>query len=223
MSPEAAVHFANAFAEVLNGVMPGWVVEQDMIRGPEDAAVRFGARHPVSSPGHADVEFSFEDRAADSLRLWDCVVGFGEDLQARARNAATIWGSTSAMALLEFKYSRRGKYADHYMSHEATGLTGWHAICSPIIGWGQGDGGRELQEWWTRHEQVLPALAPALQDLQDNLPHAIKVFLGGQDVAEVRVDGEHHDAASDALLALDWPRQDPASFVRAFVIAIHRE
>lgn len=185
MSPESVALFANAFAAVLNGVKPGWQVEKDVIRGPEDAAVRFGAKHEASSPGHADVEFSLVDSDADTPRFWDCVVGPGKSMEACVENAAKIWGSTSAMALLELKYSRKGKYADHFMSHESTGLTGWHSICSPIIGWGQGDGGRALQEWWIRRQAVLPALGPALADLQEGNPHAIKVFFGGQNVGEV--------------------------------------
>lgn len=223
MLPEAIAQFAPAFCSELNKLKPGWTIQNDIIRGPEDAAVRFCTLHLVSSPGHADVEFSFQDGASDSLRLLDCVMGFGENIDECASSAAKIWGSTSAPALLELKYSRKGKYADHYFGHEPHGLKGWHSICSPIIGWGRGDGGKALQEWWLSTQQVLPAIAPALADLRGDQPHAVKILLGGQDIAEVRVDGQHHEAASAALLALNWPRQASPSFARAFAIAIHRE
>lgn len=223
MQPETIALFAESFCAALNRLLPGWSVRAGVIHGPEDAAVRFSTEHQVTSPGHADVEFSFQDSDPASLRLMDCVVGFGDGMEKRAENAATIWISTSATALLELKYSRKGQYADHYMASDPAGLTGWHSICSSIIGWGEGDGGKALQQWWVSSGQVLPALAPALVDLQGDRPHAIKIFFGGADIAEVRVDGQHHDAASAALLALDWPRQPRPDFVRALVIALHRE
>ncbi len=72
---------------------------------------------------------------------------------------------------------------------------------------------------------MVPALAPALlAELAGpggRRPHGVKLFLGGRagdDVAEVRVDGEVSEAASAALRALDWPRGERLCWARLFVL-----
>jgi hypothetical protein len=72
---------------------------------------------------------------------------------------------------------------------------------------------------------VLPKLSHALSSsLDDNTcPHGIKIFFGGDDIAEVRLDGEEHEAASVVLENLDWPRLASTAFVRSYVLALHRE
>lgn len=69
---------------------------------------------------------------------------------------------------------------------------------------------------------MLPALAPALlPDLAGRQLNGVKLFLGGKsgdDVAEVRVNGEVSEAASAALRALDWPRGERLCWARLFVL-----
>jgi len=223
MASSKFTHFAEAFCQFLNDLLPGWSISDGVIRGPEDAAIRFSEEHPSSSEAHVDVEFSFQDSTGVDVRLWDCVSGFGETVADWAETAAHIWSNTTALALLELKYSRRGEYADHFHGDEPQGLTGWHCICSSVLGYGVGESGQLLQDWWLQNHTVLPGLASALDDLTDSGPHGIKILFGANDIAEVRVDGHHHEKASEALRSLDWPRLPDPGFLRVYVIAMHRE
>ncbi len=170
------------------------------------------------------MQFVLDEASSRRIELWDCVAGLGATHLDRARFAARLWGQTTAGALLELKYSRRGEFADHYHSSDVGGLSGWHAIAGAIVGFGQGASPSKLQQWWLSNP-VLPTLAGALNDSlpEPDAPFGLKIFFGGDGVAEVRVDGDRHDAASFALCALPWPRLQPPGFVRSYVIALHRE
>jgi len=106
------------------------------------------------------------------------------------------------------------------------GLPGWHAIHSGINGWGVGDEYDAVQMWAARHP-LLPRLAPALEGAFDReYLVGIKLIFGGgegSEVAEVRVGGIRHEAASRALAALDWPRpRSGFSYARAFALLVQR-
>lgn len=223
MAPDKINEFAAAFQNALNALKPGWNFRDGAIYGPDGAVVRFSERHNADSNGHVDVEFVLDDQDPDSPRLWDCMSGFGATITECAHSAAHIWASTSGGALLELKYSRRGEYAAHFRGHESAGLIGWHCICSAVLGYGRGGSADVLQDWWLKHQTALPTIAPYLRALSDNCPHTIKILFGAKDIAEVRVDGEIHEGASAALLALNWPRMEPPGFLRVFVIALHVE
>jgi hypothetical protein len=51
----------------------------------------------------------------------------------------------------------------------------------------------------------------------------VLIRAGHPPVAEVRIDGERHEAASRALLAMDWPRDRAAGMARSYVLFVHRE
>jgi hypothetical protein len=186
--------------------------------------VRLTEMHSSGLPGHVDVEFTLDHRAEHPISLWDCVTGFGNTAELRAECAAAMWGQTTAAALLELAYSRRGHFADHYRGSDKGGLAGWHCIAGPILGYGKGDSGNILQRWWVANP-VLPSLGPALGDcLSDEVcPNGIKMLFGGPDVAEIRVDGQRHEGASLALGKLPWPRLSDVGFVRSYAIVLHRD
>lgn len=213
--------FAEAFCNALNAKRSGWKVRDDSVEGPDGIVIRFGDRHNEEHLGHMDVEIIFAEHVPDTIRFWDCTTGFGSDLATCAKNAAHLWASTTGSCVLELKFSRTGEFAAHFDPKDPTGLLGWHAVCSDLVGYGAGSKATELQKWWVDTQKVLPALSPALSDLS-HAPHGIKIFFGGEDTAEVRVDGNYHEAASKALAALDWPRNSEFSFLRAYVIAVHR-
>jgi hypothetical protein len=171
-----------------------------------------------------DVEFVLDDRAGRKVGLWDCVSGFGATPAERAQNAAHLWAGTTAPALLELKYSRRGEFADHYRGHEPDGFPGWHVICGAVMGFGHGDSPQKLQDWWLKNP-FLSTLSIALEGSvgEEGCPHGIKIFFGGDGIEEVRLDGEPHERASARLGTLDWPRIQPAGFVRSYVVVLHRE
>lgn len=51
----------------------------------------------------------------------------------------------------------------------------------------------------------------------------VKILFGGANIAEVRVNGEAHEAAPGMLRGLDWPRLEQPGFLRTYVIALYRE
>src|SRR5262245_47328706 len=102
MTTDKQTQFADAFCEVLNRLRPGWETKGGWIRGPEGVAIRFAERHCANSQGHVDVEFSFQDSAPRTWRLWDCVTGLGSTLSQCAQSAAHLWGATTAGPMLEF-------------------------------------------------------------------------------------------------------------------------
>jgi hypothetical protein len=213
-----------AFCDALNALLPGWVLKGKSIVGPGGAAVRLGQRHPSNAEGHVDVQFVVDDEAPRRIELWDCVSGYGATPTARARFAADLWAQTTAVALLEVKYSKKGEFADHYRGRDAGAFSGWHAIAGGIVGFGKGDSPYQLQRWWSQNP-ILPTLAGALRDSirEEDCPCGLKILFGGDCVAEVRVNGELHETASAALATLPWPRLDPPGFVRSYVLVLHRD
>lgn len=102
------------------------------------------------------------------------------------------------------------------------GLAGWHSIHGAILGYGNDDA-TPLQRWCLDNA-VVPALrdvlAPALSPVW---LHGAKFHLGAfdeQSIAEVRIDGVRHDACSDALLKLPWPKEGKR-VARFFVLFVY--
>lgn len=213
-----------AFREVLNAMRPGWIMKEDAIAGPGGAVVRLGENHESEVEGHVDVQFVLDDSSFRRIELWDCVMGYGETPTDRAQFAAHVWGQTTGVVLLELKYSRTGEFADHLYGTEADGFSGWHAIHGGIIGIGDADSAGKLQQWWLDNP-LLPALARCLNESLDEKdgPFGLKILFGGDEVAEVRVNGERNEVASSMLASLSWPRLDPPAFVRSYVLLVHRE
>lgn len=212
-----------AFRHALSALKPGWVVTENGLVGPGGARVVLAQRHHVSSEGHVDVLFEPDESTPLVSPLWDCVSGFGATPEDKARNAAYLWSQTTAGAMLEFKYSRRGEFADHFRGSDRDGFRGWHIISGAVMGRG-GDSASILQQWILANP-VLPTLSHALSDSIDELtcPHGIKLFMGGDGIYEVRVDGERHEIASAALANMGWPRLSPPGYVRSYLLVLHRE
>lgn len=214
--------FLDAFKDALNALLPGWAVTPNGIIGPQGAMVKLGQLHGSEIVGHVDVQFILDINAPRQIGLWDCVCGLGDTDVSRAQCAAAIWAQTTAGVLLELKYSRKGRFADHYLGTDECGFSGWHCIAGAILGYGTGGSGERLQQWWLANP-ILPTLAKALIGSlnEQNCPYGIKILFGGDDIAEVRVNGECHEAAARALEALNWPRLKPVGFARSYVLILH--
>ncbi|MFF2038826.1 DUF6348 family protein [Kitasatospora sp. NPDC058170] len=191
-----------------------FVIDGEVVRGPGTTAVAV-REHPGDDGGHVDLGFVLHLGRADAPVVWDCAAGLGKTEEEKLANAVRMWATTTASALVELT-ERRGAHGDH---HDHPELPGWHAVQGPAAVFGFGN--EKLAGWLAEH-RVLPALAPALlPELAGRPLNGVKLFLGGKagdDVAEVRVNGEVSEAASTALRALDWPRGERLCWARLFVL-----
>ena len=111
------------------------------------------------------------------------------------------------------------------ISAEATVMDSEVGISSAELSWGGGGDSASILQQWILANPVLPTLSHALSDSIDELtcPHGIKLFMGGDGISEVRVDGERHEIASAALANMGWPRLSPPGYVRSYLLVLHRE
>ncbi|WP_449064372.1 DUF6348 family protein [Planomonospora algeriensis] len=202
-----------------------WRVTDDMVRGPGSAAVVLGEDH-TGNPGHLDLDFVLNvDRPEDTM-ISDCVAGYGATPEEAVDRAIRFWLGTTGSALLELLI-QDGSFACHFAPDAPDGFPGWHAIHGGVTGWGTGDDSLAVQDWAVDNP-LLSHLAPVLGDTFDR-DHLIGVkafFGGGEDTeaAEIRVDGVRHEAASEVLAGLDWPRPaECLSYARTFLLLVHRE
>ncbi|MFF4651352.1 DUF6348 family protein [Streptomyces sp. NPDC001380] len=196
-----------------------FTVDGAVVRGPGTTAVAV-REHPDAGGGHVDLGFVLRLGRADVPVLWDCAAGLGKTEEEKLDNAVRMWATTTAATVVEL-LDRRGEHGDHYGPDRPGGMPGWHAVQGPACVFGFGAG--ELAEWLGGNH-VLPALAAALApELDHPLVNGVKLFLGGRagdDVAEVRVNGEVSEGASAALRALDWPRGERLAWARLFVLLL---
>ena len=196
-----------------------FTVDGAVVRGPGTTAVAV-REHPDSSGGHVDLGFVLRLGRSDSPVLWDCTAGLGKTEEEKLDNAVRMWSTTTAATVVEL-LDGRGEHGDHYGPDRPGGVPGWHAVQGPACVFGFGTGA--LSEWLSGN-QVLPALADQLAPQLDHpLLNGVKLFLGGRagdDVAEVRVNGEVSEAASAALRALDWPRGERLAWARLFTLLL---
>ncbi|MFB6894535.1 DUF6348 family protein [Kitasatospora sp. NPDC056327] len=192
-----------------------FTVDGEVVRGPGTVAVAVREHPGGEGAGHVDLGWVLELGRADAPVVWDCTAGLGETEEEKLDNAVRMWATTTASALVEPREGGAGR-ADHADHPE---LPGWHAVQGPAAVFGFGN---ERLGAWLAGNRVVPALAPALlPELAGRRPHGVKLFLGGRsgdDVAEVRIDGEVSEAASAALRALDWPRGERLCWARLFVL-----
>ncbi|MBF8191231.1 hypothetical protein ITP53_37095 [Nonomuraea sp. K274] len=214
-----------------------WDVGDGMAKGPGTAGVVLGDDH-TGSPGHLDLDFVLDVGRPQDTTISDCVAGYGGTTEEAVDRAIQIWLGTTGSALLELLAFRDGPdpatpdgfpgaYAGHFAPDDPDGFPGWHAVHGGIIGWGTGDDHDAVQRWAVG-TALLPHLAPALKGTfgRDHLIGVKAFFGGGQggETAEIRANGAHHEAGSQALAALDWPR--PASglaYARTFILLLHDE
>ncbi|MFB7667969.1 DUF6348 family protein [Kitasatospora sp. NPDC056138] len=194
-----------------------FTVDGEVVRGPGTTAVAVREHPGDGGSGHVDLGFVLDLGRADAPVVWDCAAGLGKTEEEKLDNAVKMWATTTASTVVEL-LEHRGEHGDHYRPAE---LAGWQAIQGPAAVFGFGN--EQLAGWLADH-QPLPALAEALRpELTGPQLNGVKLFLGGRagdDIAEVRVNGEVSEAASAALHALDWPRGERFCWARLFVLLV---
>jgi hypothetical protein len=195
-----------------------------LLRGPGSAGVRLGAAH-VDSFRHVDLEFLLNVDNPDETSLLNCASGLHQDPETAVRQAVEAWQASTAVVGFEM-LTRRGEYATYLPPGSADGVPGWHAIIGSVVGWGLGDAPSAQQEWLaTRHpwRELAPLL---LTGLDRPYLNGIRIMVGGGgdfETAEVRINGRPHDAATAALLGMDWPRTAEMTVGHVFLLLVHPE
>lgn len=212
-----------AFHVALGASWPGWSLAPVGLLGPGGERLQLLRRHSLETPGHFDVCLAFDRERGAPVELWDCVKGYGKDDEVMARTAAHAFATTTAVAVRELRAAGRGRFADHHHGLAMRGVRGWHCIVSPALGFGAGGDGCALRAWWCMYPWLRRIGAQLIDGIAAGAcPVGVKVLFGSDEVAEVRVNGERHEPASAALLALPWPRGG-GLFLRCYVLLLHPE
>jgi hypothetical protein len=192
-------------------------VEGSVVRGPGSTAVAV-REHQGHGGGHVDLGYVLRLGEGEGPVVWDCSVGLGRTEEEQLRNAVQMWRTTTASAVVEL-LEGRGVHGDHFAPGTVGGVAGWHAVQGPACVFGFRSG--PLGDWVAEH-QLLPAVADTVGPfLTDPALNGVKFFFGGREgdeVAEVRVNGEPVPAASAALRGLPWPRGERLAWARCFVL-----
>ncbi|MBK3566429.1 MULTISPECIES: DUF6348 family protein [unclassified Streptomyces] len=149
----------------------------------------------------------------------DCVVSMSADPQ----DAANTWVQTAGACLLEL-LDRKEQFANHAGPDARRGVPGWHMITSGAVGLGTDvDENRRLQGALLE-ANVLHRIADSFTaDLESPFFNGVKVFYGGRPgamQAEIRVNGERHEAASAAMTALGLPEPTAFTAVRSYALLL---
>lgn len=178
-----------------------------------------------NNPNHYDLGFVLNLEAKDRV-IVDCVQGFGTPAQA-IDNVLHIWRETSGACFLEL-LTMRGEYATHFDGDDSSGITGWHTVASGVIAYGSDDATNNRMQSAMLDNKVMRALSGSIvPSLDPGSANGIKFFYiraANQSVtAEVRINGQVDEEATEALIALDWPDVNHGSAVRCYAVALHPE
>lgn len=226
-SPEHYV--LGLLAEALNGLTSGWLVAEadkgPLLLGRDHGATVFltpgRCGDPDPSPGHLDLVLAYGlGQPGGSTPVADCTSVPGPDLETSLRRAVQTWTDTTATAVLS-SLGARTPLGAHFGPEEPPGVPGWHIVTGGVAGYGTGPD-HEAMKAWLFENPPWPLVARAFgDDLDPARTHAVKVFIGagaGRVVSEVRLDGEIHEAASEALGTSHWPRVGEGSVGRCFAM-----
>lgn len=191
------------------GVTSGAELKGNSLMSPRGWAV--GVLPPHHATGHHYDLAAMPDVSVqpDVPVFLDCSVA----MSGNPKHAADAWVQTAGACLLEL-LDRRGRFADHEGPSEARGVPGWHLIVSSPVGFGLDVAETQRLQAAMLTMNVLHRIAESyIADLESPFFNGVKVFYGGRPgamQAEVRINGERHEAASAALAALGLP--EPATF-----------
>jgi hypothetical protein len=192
-------------------------IDGDVVRGPGTTAVAV-REHADDTGGHVDLGYVLRLGDGAGPVVWDCTAGLGRTEEERLANAVRMWRTTTASAMVEL-LEWRGVHGDHFAPGAAGGVPGWHAVQGPACVFGFES--EPLGDWLAEHQLLPTVTAEILSRLREPVLNGVRFFFGGRsgdEVAEVRVNGEPAPDASAALRRLDWPRGERLAWARCFVL-----
>ena len=192
-------------------------IDGSVVRGPGTTAVAV-REHADDTGGHVDLGYVLRLGDGAGPVVWDCTAGLGRTEEERLTNAVRMWRTPTASAMVEL-LEWRGLHGDHYAPGAVGGVPGWHAVQGPACVFGFESG--PLGDWLAEN-QLLPTVTDqVVPRLRDPVVNGVRFFFGGRsgdEVAEVRVNGEPAPDASAALRRLPWPRGERLAWARCFVL-----
>lgn len=213
-------------AERLAEFDDGWAsatVQGDLLRGPGTLGVVLRENH-TESEAHVDLDFVLNVDLPAETTIPDCCSGAGETREEALRRAVQTWAELTAATVFEL-LRPANRVAEHLHAHDPGGFPGWHLITAGWMGFGFGDPAPLAQ--WATDEHVVTSLAPVIErGLTRPQLNGVKLLFGGtagDEIAEVRINGDVDERASRALAGLPWPRLGEPVFARAFLLLVHPE
>lgn len=216
-------HALRLVANQLTKIYKTWSVEHGVVRGPGTLEVRVEDLHRCDT-NHLDIGFVLNRERADAPVLWDCATGLGATTKEGVSHTVQIWATSTLPVFLEF-LTRDGSFADHFHGDDPRGCRGWHVIHGPWLPYGVGLA-RDILLAWALETPVLSLVGPIIARSFDRPElNCVKLFFGfgGSDIAEVRVNGQRDEVASEHLESLPWPRSKDAAFARCVLLFVHAE
>ncbi|MGX9890455.1 DUF6348 family protein [Streptomyces sp. NPDC002276] len=205
--------------EFAPGVTQGAELKGNSLVSPQGWAVAVAPPHHGGGQHYDLVALPDVSIQPDVPCFMDCVVSMSADPQ----DAANTWVQTAGACLLEL-LDLREQFADHAGPDNKRGVPGWHMITSGAVGLGTDvDENRRLQGALL-DANVLHRIADSFTaDLESPFFNGVKVFYGGRPgamEAEIRVNGERHEAASAAMTALGLPEPTAFTAVRFYALLL---
>ncbi|MFF9813456.1 DUF6348 family protein [Streptomyces sp. NPDC014006] len=205
--------------EFAPGVTQGAQLKGNSLISPHGWAVAVAPPHHGGGHHYDLVALPDVGLQPDVPCFMDCVVSMSADPQ----DAANTWVQTAGACLLEL-LDHREHFAGHAGPDDERGVPGWHVITSGAVGLGRDvDENRRLQGALLE-ANVLHRIADSFTaDLESPFFNGVKVFYGGSPgamQAEIRVNGERHEAASAAMAALGLPEPTTFTAVRFYALLL---
>ncbi|MGW8503717.1 DUF6348 family protein [Streptomyces sp. CLCI03] len=208
----------DALEEVAPGCTEGARIQGNSLESPEGWAVAVGP------PGHGDdrhydlIAFPDVSIQPDVPCFVDCVV-----VVTTARDAAGLWARSAGACLLQLLHGHE-ELAEHHGPDDEHGVPGWRSISSGALAYGLSDQENLRLQKALVEADVLREIADTFTaDLEPVWFNGVRVFYGGVPgamEAEVRVNGERHEAASAALAALGLPEPTVFTVARSFTLVL---
>jgi hypothetical protein len=212
----------DALGEIAPALVDGCQIRNGMMVGTQGRGPGWGLMalpNHTDDPRHFDIGFFLAPQPAI---VPDCINGVGSPPEAAAM-MVRIWRETSGACLAEM-LTRRGEYASHVDGSDSIGLPGWHSVVSGVPAYGPDRTSNDTLQAALVDRDVLREIAPQLVPALDRPAHnGIKVYYHRTPTsatAEVRVNGEPHQAASQALAALPWPEVTAPATARFYAVAV---
>ncbi|GAA2647978.1 MULTISPECIES: DUF6348 family protein [Streptomyces] len=208
----------DALEEVAPGCTAGAGLKGNSLESPHGWAVAVGPA------GHGDerhydlIAFPDVSIQPDVPCFVDCVV-----VVTTPRDAAGLWARSAGACLLGLLYEHE-ELAEHCGPDEGRGVPGWRSITSGVLAYGLSDTENLRLQNALLEADVLREIADTFTaDLESPWFNGVRVFYGGAPgavEAEVRVNGERHEAASAALAALGLPEPAVFTVARSFTLVL---